>query len=85
MTISAPCFAAAGDIHVIGNLTVSGSGGLAAVLSANSLLIAANITVDGNVVVAPGGALFLGCDLNFLTCLTDPRNTLATSDVMAGS
>lgn len=79
VTISGACFAAAGDVHVLGNMTVTDNAALVAVFAAG------NITVDGNVVVSPGGALLLGCEPDFSTCVDDPTNTLMTHDVIGGS
>jgi hypothetical protein len=86
VTISGACFAAAGDVHVLGNLTVADNAALVAVFAAG------NVTVDGNVVVAPGGAMFLGCEPVAFKCFDDPDvnndnapGTLMTNDVIGGT
>jgi hypothetical protein len=79
VTVSGACFASAGNIHVLGNLTVAGGAALVAVFAAG------NVTVDGSVVVAPGGALLLGCEPDFSTCVDDTSNTLMTNDVIGGA
>lgn len=85
VTISGPCAAMTGDVHVLGNLTINGDAGLVAAFAA------ANITVDGNTVVAPGGALILGCEPEAFKCFDDPDQspdgpgTLMTNDVIRGS
>jgi hypothetical protein len=86
VTISGACAAMAGDIHVLGNLTVTGEGGLVAAFAAS------NLTIDGNLVVAPNGALILGCEPFAFKCFDDPAanddnapGTLMTNDLIRGS
>lgn len=79
VTITGACLALAGDVHVLGNMTVADNAALVAVFAA------ANVTVGGNLVVAPGGALFLGCEPEAFTCFDDQSDTEATNDVVGGS
>lgn len=77
VTVSGACLVAAGDVHVLGNLTVNDGAALVAAFAAG------NLTVDGNLVVAPGGTLFLGCEPEAFACFDKADGV--TNDVVGGA
>jgi hypothetical protein len=68
------CALRKGDVTVIHDVTI-GSGAVLLGVFAHS-----NLTVGGNVNVAPRGALLLGCGPNDFPCFNDPTSTESTQD-----
>jgi len=69
MVISGVCYMPAGNISILGNLTVSNGALLDAVTPddpASSPLVAATVSIGGNVFVGRDGVLLLGCSPNEL-------------------
>jgi hypothetical protein len=73
VVVSGACVVDAGPAVVTGNLTVTGSGSLAAVFGLDDATGSGNsdLTVHGNVAVASGGSLMLGCYPKIVTGWAD--------------
>jgi hypothetical protein len=81
----AVCGVDAGQVVVQGNVTVDSTGSLVAAFAQNMGApgTTSGITVDGNVSVATGATLILGCENPAFTCIDDA--TLASPDTVQGS
>lgn len=88
------CFVNGGPTKVIGNVTVSKRGVLAAGFGLNDKTHTghSNLTVTGNVVVGKGAGALLGCKVNKngsgFACIDDPhphKPTLSSADTIKGS
>ncbi len=82
LRIAGICTLDAGDVHVKGDVTITGTGGL------NAGFGGSNITVAGDLIVKSNGLLVLGCEPEAFICFNDPdqtNGTLSTNDRIAGS
>jgi hypothetical protein len=78
----------AGQVIVTGNVTVdANTGALVALFATNKGApgTTSGITVDGNITVASGGTLFLGCFATSFQCADDPSDTLNSPQTVQGS
>lgn len=89
VTISGVCKVDAGQVTVTGDVTVqSGDALIAAFANNSSGPGTSGITVDGNINVASGGTLILGCEASAFPCVDDPNQnapTLNSADTVQGS
>lgn len=75
--VTGVCYMPAGNVHVLGDLTVAPGALLDAVGSgdpSSSPILPATVDIDGNVNVGPGGVFLLGCSPN-ITCTSPPAIT----------
>jgi hypothetical protein len=85
------CFVSAGQVVVTGNVSVdANTGALVAAFALNggSPGTTSGITVDGNITVASGATLVLGCEASAFPCFDDPNPnapTLNSPDTVQGS
>ncbi len=83
------CFVDAGQVVVTGNVSVdANTGALVAAFATNHGTGTSGITVDGNITVASGGTLVLGCIASSFPCFDDPdmaAPTLASPATVQGS
>ncbi len=75
--VTGVCFMPAGNVNVLGNLTVAPGALLDAVGSgdpSSSPILPATVDIGGNVEVGPGGVFLFGCSPN-ITCTSPPAIT----------
>ena len=89
VTVSGVCEVKAGQVTVTGDVSVQAGAALIAAFANNSAGPGTSgITVDGNVNVASGATLLLGCDALHFACVDDPNQntpTLNSPDSVTGS
>ena len=82
LRIDGICTLDQGNVHVVHDVTIRGTGGL------NAGFGGSNLTVAGDIVVNPKGLLVLGCEPVAFICFNDPDQTvgtLTTNDWVHGS
>ncbi len=91
VTVTGTCAVSAGQVVVTGGVTVQAGTSLVAAyaLNAGAPSTTSGLTVIGDINVASGGTLILGCEASHFSCLDDPGNpsspTLNSSDSVSGS
>jgi hypothetical protein len=88
VTVSGVCYVNAGQVTVTGDVTIQANDSLVAAFATNHGAGTSGITVNGNVNVASGGTLILGCEASEFACLDDPTPgtpTLNSADTVEGS
>ena len=79
VTVSGVCEVKAGQVTVTGDVSVQAGAALIAAFANNSAGPGTSgITVDGNVNVASGATLLLGCEALHFACVDDPDQTTPT-------
>ena len=89
VTVSGVCANNAGQVVVTGNVVVQAGGALlAAYAKSTAGPGTSGLTVDGDIDVASGASLLLGCEAAHFACIDDPNQTVPTlnsSDTVLGS
>jgi hypothetical protein len=89
VVVDGNCKVNEGHVVVTGDVTIrSGDALIAAYAKNDSGSGTSGITVDGNIAIASGGSLLLGCEAAHFACLDDPNHshpTLNASETVDGS
>ncbi len=90
VSVTGVCAVNAGQVIVTGDVTVASGAALVAAFAKNDLggPGTSGLTVDGNIDVASGGTLLLGCEALHFACVDDPDQnnpTLNSPDSVQGS
>ena len=89
VAVTGVCGVSAGQVMVTGDVSVSSTGALLAAFATNGGGAGTSgLTVGGNVTVASGGTLILGCEASAFPCIDDPNQTsptLNSPDTVTGS